>query len=413
MLRPLCAPGNLAAPFVDTLRPMRRRLWLPPLALVLSACLAGTEPTVSPPSSTSPTSTTLATTTSSVTTTSHPSDLDPLFDVTGLSATVTCSLDEVPSGGEATVAYQGRLYGLGADWGSPRCLIDDLRSTDIAWGPEGDRVRIGDQVHGQSQVMTIGDATSLEWTAPTGTRIVGVNAERVWKVDVDGTAETDITFLETTDDVAYHPAGTHVLAIGTDSTGQYGLWLATNEGLGSLLIASDGAAVISEAAWSWLGEPLFVAAHQDGTWHIHRVELSAEGSLEGPIVVEAEDSIDRLLPARHDPVMLAYRSGAEAATDCVDGARAMVNGVDLPEPLSGLTSTPVGWLSAERLLVLAYPDGCDAPADLWSFSAGFCPGSEYGATLIVSGIDGAAARETAPSPPPPPDFTGIIDPAPA
>jgi hypothetical protein len=90
-----------------------------------------------------------------------------------------------------------------------------------------------------------------------------------------------------------------------------------------------------------------------------------------------------------------------------------VNGIDVPEPVASMTSTPVGWLSTERLLLLTYPNGCDSPADLWSFSAGFCPGSVYGVTPVISGVDAAGAREAAPIPPPPPDFTGIIDPGPA
>jgi hypothetical protein len=393
---------------------MRGVPWLAFAALALTSCLADSELTTTDtlPPSTSTTSSG-ATTSSSITSTTEAPAAEPLLQVSELPDAGTCALDDVMPGGEATVIAKGRLYGLGADWSSPRCLLDTVESTDVEWGPQGDRVRIGNQVHGPGLVMTIDRADELEWTAPSGRRIVALTADRVWKVDVGGVAETDITFLETTEEIAYHPAGTHLLAIGTDFEGQYGMWLATNQGLDQLLLAFDEGAMMSGPAWSWVGEPMFVASHPDGQWHVHRVELTAEGTFAGPIVVETEQSIDRLTPARHDPVMLAYRLGGDAGADCVPGARAMVNGVDFPKPLADLTSTPVGWLSAERLLVLAYPDGCDAPADLWSFSAGFCPGSEYGATLIVSGIDGASAREAAPQPPPSPDFTGIIDPAPA
>jgi hypothetical protein len=120
-----------------------------------------------------------------------------------------------------------------------------------------------------------------------------------------------------------------------------------------------------------------------------------------------------LRPARYDPIMLAYRLDGRQGVQCVEGAHVGVNGIDVPEPVASMTSTPVGWLSTERLLLLTYPNGCDSPADLWSFSAGFCPGSVYGVTPVISGVDAAAAREAAPTPPPPPDFTGIIDPGPA
>lgn len=76
----------------------------------------------------------------------------------------------------------------------------------------------------------------------------------------------------------------------------------------------------------------------------------------------------------------------------------MVNGVDLSDSLASMTSSPVGWLSAELLLVVAYPDGCQGHADLWSFSAGFCPGAEYGAHLIIEGTDlGGGPRDVAPA----------------
>jgi hypothetical protein len=232
-------------------------------------------------------------------------------------------------------------------------------------------------------------------------------------VDLGDLTESDITFLSENEAAAYHPAGEHILVIGTNAEGQYGLWLATNQGGDPLLIAFDELAEMSVPEWSWLNEPMFIAKHINGPWHIHLVELSAEGSLEGPVVLETDESIDMLLPARHDPIMLAFRSGGVTGVTCVEGSHAGVKGVDLPEPVASLTSTPLGWLSAERLLVMTYPNGCEAPGDLWSFSAGFCPGSVYGVTPIISGIDSAAAREAAPLPPPPPDFTGIIDPAPA
>jgi hypothetical protein len=243
--------------------------------------------------------------------------------------------------------------------------------------------------------------------------IVAISPGRVWKVGVDDPGETDITFLAETDDLAYHPAGLHVLALGTNPEGQYGLWLASNEGEDPLLLAFDEGAKMSDPAWTWLGEPIFAAQHAEGVWHIHRVELTAEGSLDGPEIVELSTSIDRVQPSPFDPVMLAYLTGADGGDECVAGASVAVNSIDLPEPLASWTTAPVGWLSAERLLVMAYPDGCGQPGDLWSFSAGFCPGSVYGVFPLVEGVDGAAAREALPEPPPPPDFTGIIDPAPA
>jgi len=383
------------------------------LGLVAAACSGGAGPsstvaTTQPSSSTSTTATSQPTAPPSTT-----PAVDPLVD-TSLLPDGPCAIDSVPEGGEPTVLVDDRLYGLGADLTAPRCLVEGGLDADIEWGPAGDRVRIATTVYG-SDFETIGfdEGSRLEWTAPTGSRIVVLSADTVTKVAVDGSEDViNITFLDETDSVAYHPAGTHLLAVGTDDFGQYGLWFAGNDGVNFTLVAFDEDATISNPVWSWLNEPLFVASHRDGRNHVHRVEL-VDGNFEGPVMVETNEEIDLLMASAFDPVMVAYRLRGEAGNGCVEGSTAAVSGVDLPEPLASYTSTPVGWLSAERLLVLAFPHGCDSPGDLWWFSAGFCPGSTYGAELLITGVDGAAAREAVPMAPPPPDFTGVIDPAPA
>lgn len=63
-----------------------------------------------------------------------------------------------------------RLYGLGADLATPHCLLDDITSADIDWGPLADRVRVCDSIYGGFQTRTFSEAVHLEWTAPTGSR---------------------------------------------------------------------------------------------------------------------------------------------------------------------------------------------------------------------------------------------------
>jgi hypothetical protein len=383
------------------------------MGLLTAACTGDAASTSTSVTVSSTTTASVPATSTTVVETTTTSQGEAGFPVVALPTDAACSLGDVPGSGEATVVVDGRLYGLGASGADPRCLADGIDTADIEWGPQGDRIRVGARVLTATGEVPLPGATEYIWTAPTGSRILAVAPDRLWKVDLDDLTESDITFLSENDAAAYHPAGEHILVIGTNTEGQYGLWLATNQGGDPLLIAFDELAEMSVPEWSWLNEPMFIAKHINGPWHIHLVELSAEGSLEGPVVLETDESIDMLLPARHDPIMLAFRSGGVTGVTCVEGSHAGVKGVDLPEPVASLTSTPLGWLSAERLLVMTYPNGCEAPGDLWSFSAGFCPGSVYGVTPIISGIDSAAAREAAPLPPPPPDFTGIIDPAPA
>lgn len=388
------------------------------LTLACSGPLADDTSTSSTPDATTTSAGSMSTSTSTEsmpTTTSEASStttasLVPSF--TGDLPEGLCSIDEVPGDGEPTVLVGERLYGLGSDLANPRCLLEGVTSSDLEWGPLADRIRVGKTIHGDFEPRAFDSATDLEWTAPTGSRAVVVSDQSVIKVSVDGSPPQNIKFLDETQQVAYHPAGTHLLAIGTDTFGQYGLWFAGNDGVNFVLMAFDEDAIVSDAAWSWLNEPMFVASHGDVTWHIHRVEL-VDGDFEGPVVVESNQPIDMLMPSPYDPVMIGYRTGGRQGVDCVDGASATVRGVDLPEPLAALTSTPVGWLSNERLLVLAFPDGCESQSDLWVFTAGFCPGSVYGAELLMTGIDGATARQAVPPAPPSPDFTGVIEPAPA
>lgn len=324
-----------------------------------------------------------------------------------------CDLGTTPADGEITVVVDGRLYGVAPETGQARCLVDGVDSTDISWGPQGDRLRIGDLVVSPEGAITLPPAAGYEWTAPTGMSVMLIEADRLSKAAVDGTATADITFLDVTDDAVYHPGGTRVLAIGTDDSGQYGMFMASNTGTDPTLLAFDEGAVLSEPGWTGAGEPVFVAAHEDGPWHIHKVVVTEDGFLDGPILEEGGFALDMLMASAHDPLLIGYRRSEAAGQGCLADGRTTVIGVDLPAPLSELTSEPSGWLPRERLVVLSYPGGCGNPADLWLFSAGFCPGSVYGASLIATSVDGAAARTIAPEPPPVIDVGSIIDPAPA
>jgi len=83
--------------------------------------------------------------------------------------------------------------------------------------------------------------------------------------------------------------------------------------------------------------------------------------------------VDWLTSSPHDPVMIGYRDDGGPGAICTEGAATRVRVIDLPEPLISYTSTLVGWLSRERLLVLAIPTACEREAEFWSFSAGTCP----------------------------------------
>lgn len=392
-----------------SLRSVRRQI-LVFLAVITACNSASVESSTTTVTSTTSTTSAPTTTTGPETTTTSagPTALVEEFPVSG-----PCDLGTAAVDGEITVVVGGRLYGVAPETGQTRCLVDSVTSTDVSWGPQGDRLRLDDRVLSPEGAVTLPPATGYEWTAPTGKSVMLVDPVGVSKVAVDGSGTENITFLETTDDAVYHPSGTRVLAVGTDPTGQYGMFMASNTGTDPVLLAFDEGAVLTEPGWTGAGEPVFVAAHADGPWHIHKVVVTEDGFLDGPILEEGGFALDRLMASAHDPLLIAYRQSAAAAPGCLSDGRATVIGVDLPEPLASLASEPAGWMPRERLLVLSYPGGCDNPADLWLFSAGFCPGSVYGASLIATSVDGAAARTVAPESPPVIDVGSIIDPAPA
>ena len=389
---------------------MRGRLAV--LIVVVTACSATPiEPTSTTLNETTTSTLAPSTTTTPGATTSTTAVADALVDE--FPAAAPCDLGTTPVEGEITVVLGGRLYGIDRETGDVRCLIDNMETTDFSWGPQGDRLRIGTNALTPDGDVSLPPSGSYEWTAPTGKSVMLVEAGGLSKVAVDGSGTDDITFLAITEAAVYHPSGTRVLAIGTDFNDQYGLFMASNTGTDPTLLAFDEGAVMTEPGWTGAGEPIFVAAHADGPWHVHKVVVTADGALEGPILEEGEFAIDRLMASAHDPLLVAFRRAAASAPGCIADGRTTVIGVDLPEPLASMTTVPSGWLPGERLLVLSYPGGCENAADLWLFSAGFCPGSTYGASLIATSIDAAGARTMAPPPPPVIDVGTIIDPAPA
>ena len=382
------------------------------LMAVLAACTAAPIESTSTPA-TGPTTSTTAPTTSITGGETTTTDTAPAALVEEFPVTVPCDLGSAPVDGEITLVVGGRLYGVAPETGGVRCLIDNAETTDFSWGPQGDRIRIGNRAITPDGDFALQASSAYEWTAPTGKSVMLVEPGSLSKVAVNGSGTEDITFLETTDAAVYHPSGTRVLSIGTDPNGQYGLFMASNTGTDPTILAFDEGAVLTEPGWTGAGEPIFVAAHENGPWHIHKVVVTEDGALEGPILEEGGFALDRLMASAHDPLLVAFRRAAASVQGCVDDGRATVIGVDLPEPLASMTSLPSGWLPGERLLVLSYPGGCNSAADLWLFSAGFCPGSVYGASLIATSIDGAAARTIAPPSPPVIDVGTIINPAPA
>jgi hypothetical protein len=319
-----------------------------------------------------------------------------------------------------TVARDGLLFGLAYDGSVVRCLVDRLAPTaEFSWGPLGDRLLAGDTVilADGSRYQPIQGLPTVEpeWTTPSGVRLVYAVAGALLKSEADGSGTDDIGFLANHLEIAYHPAGTHYLVDGTSQDGQYGLWLVRNDASATVLVATDEGAILSSPDWTADGQIVFVADHDDGRHDLHRIFPSEDlASYDQLDLVSTDEWMGRVVASPFNPALVAYAVGGRSGRGCADGRRTEVVGVDLPEPLASATSLPVGWLPDDRLVVAAYPHGCGGTVDVWVFTSGFCPGTEYGAALLVSGVEGVAERVVMPPPPPSPeDFTNLPDPAPA
>lgn len=386
-------------------------------ALLLGSCtgstgpLDTTAPTTAPPVTTTTTTSTTAPPTT--TTTTHPALVGDL-------PVPPCSFDPAPEEGEVTVARDGMVFGLSYDGSTVRCLLDRVELTaELSWGPLADRLLAGDSV-----IMADGSRfqpieglppARPEWTTPSGVRLVYVIDGNLLKSEADGTATEDVGFLATHFEVAYHPAGTHYLVDGTSEDGEYGLWLARNDASTTVLVATDEGAIISDPDWTADGQIVFAAAHDDGRHDLHRIFPASDlASYDQLDLVSTTEWLGMVAASPFNPALVAYAVGGPPGLGCGEGRRTEVVGVDLPDPLASTNSYPVGWMPDDRLVVAAYPDGCDGPIDVWVFTSGFCPGTEYGAALLVAGVEGVAERVIMPPPPPSPeDFTDLPEPAPA
>ncbi len=328
-------------------------------------------------------------------------------------------MEPVLADGEVTIVAGDTLVGFSHDGTIGRCLADGTTGVKtLSWGPVGDRVVAGETIlladGSRHPLVATGTDTMPVWTTPTGLRIVTIVDGHPTKTEVDGSSPELIGFLEQHDALVYHPAGTHYLTTGTQPNGEYGLWLARNDGQVWVLAAADTDARLSSPGWTADGQIVFAAHHSD-RWDIHRIFLSDDGSTYEQLdLVSGPDWLGHVMASPFNPALVAYAAGGSDAAGCSSDRRARVVGIDVPEPLGSLASIPVGWLPDDRLVVAAFPSGCEGPIDVWVFTSGFCPGTEYGASFLVAGAEAVSARVAMPPPPPSPDdFSDLPDPAPA
>jgi hypothetical protein len=305
-----------------------------------------------------------------------------------------CVFTPPPPTAEVTFEVATRLYTLDPATGAASCLTE--LTTDnvgpLLWSPAGDRVLLNSvTVFDGTQALFSGYfATNVRvsWSSPKGEALIApalADDHLLWRSA--GRAETrkDISFLARTDVAAYHPAGTHIFAGGLADDGSNGLFVASNRGKDPRLVArlDSSAARVTAIGPDPSGSVVyFVDDHADGTFHVHAVDLATSTVSD---VVLLPEPITKLVVGTSAAAPIAYRIG-----DCGGATRTQVahNGstVDQPAAFAGLSTTPVGWLDAQQLLLSVQPKGCDGPSDLWLWNITTTVASPLVNTVISSAV---------------------------
>lgn len=317
----------------------------------------------------------------------------------------TCDFGAPPEAGVAEITFVRDGFLLAADRnGAVRCIAPFENQQRLVWGPAGDRLLLDTTRVALDSVFAgiVGDGA--HFTRPTGRNLIWVEDGRLWKSAVDGTSLRDITFLPEHFAVAYHPAGVEIATVGVDEQGRYGVWVARNDGLDPQRVVTAEEAVITDVAFSQSSGFFlsFAATHEDGTSHVHELTLvDADGlavrnEFDTSIALESTRPLGGIV-ANPWSDEIAFTEGT-----CSDaeGPRARLPwGAEIGGPLDEIPTEVIGWLPGSELLIAAYPEGCDGPAELWV--AGTFDGQPTfdRPELLARDVGPAAVRVLYPDPP--------------
>lgn len=321
-----------------------------------------------------------------------------------------------PSDGAITFAVEERLYEVSPDGATVTCLLPASgASPGQSWGGEADRVLLGGSLAlGPDFKVTLHpNNVSTRWSRPIGKALIYISKDhaQLLKTDAGSTQESDITFLAEHHDVAYHPAGTHIVTSGYNIEGTYGIFLADNEGGDIHMIArGESATWIDDLTFSHDGMRLYFSADHGDEFHLHELVMERGRGAEGPATREVALKTLATGPEPFEAISVSeftadmsagYVEKPERLVAYSQGCRVSTFGEfapPIPAELQGSSAKPVGWLPNGTLIALGYDDGCNTPSgELFRISP------EGDAVLIAEGVEAAAVRAVLPPPPKPPE----------
>jgi len=310
--------------------------------------------------------------------------------------------DPIPAsciGGSAnarqTVAFvaEGKAWVVDPSGRRLSCLFEVPDAGPFAWGPQGDRVLLGDlEIRGIEGDDPNLEATgqrvrAFDWGHPQGLALVFATPgsrppEKRFMDDgrVDRLDDLPVgRYLQ----IAYHPSGL-ALAFVVDRGGRQRIWLSTNEGLDPVpLVFSKGGTRFTSIAFTSDGQHLVWTAQHAGDYpQIHSMDLGDRtGFTDGWRGDVGQSAWNLRLPPTG--TLQAFDVGET----CADRVATIALGPRVARPAlpdADRPTTVLGWLDASTLMVGVA--GCDEAMDVVAVDV------SGNATPIVLGADAAAAR---------------------
>jgi hypothetical protein len=301
-----------------------------------------------------------------------------------------------------TVAFvaDGRAWALDPEDGDVACLFPVEDPGPFAWGPQGDRVLLGDfevrGVGGDAPDLPPVEATltAFDWGHPRGLAVVFADRKgHPWKRFVDDGRLIRLVSLPDGkyEEVAYHPSGLALAFVVDGEEGQE-IWLSSNEGADpQRLVFSAIGTRFTSLAFTPNGKQLWWTAEpEEGFAELHWMDLDDRTGFgtgwRGPTPSFADDL--RLAPTGGLKSLDEGKACGDRQALIVAGQSSRPALPDEPRPTMAL-----GWLDRTTLLVGA--GGCGDPLDLYAVSAL----RREAPVPLVFGVEQAAPRTKVLHPP--------------
>lgn len=310
----------------------------------------------------------------------------------------------VPRQGQITFFENYELRAAAPSGDQVKCLaqVGDLGGNiwPPVWNAAGDGVLLGNRALARDGSLTraLTDRSRVipQWSRPSGSSVVYLSRGALMKRSSAGGDAVDISFLDRHDAVVYHPAGTHIATSGVAENGDYGLYLATNLGTRSQLLArGEAARFIHNLYFTEDGRYLYYSAqHGPHEWHLHRLGFGEDARLETFAVKSADFDYE---VSSFAPDAVAWFVPGDCAAGEAGRFRTAID-LRLTAALRSTNIRPIGWLPGGELVVLASTTSCSTaqPGDIYVLSV------SHGPMLIQTENYGDVSVRVAMPPPPPP-----------